>query len=226
MTAQELKLIIFDCDGTLVDSQHAIISAMQEGARLCQLPVPLPEDIRHCVGMSLEHCVHHLYPDLSAADSARLVDSYKDLFQQQRLQPDYEEPLYPDTDQVIQTLGQQDHLILAVATGKARRGLIHTLEYHQLDSYFSILKTSDDGPGKPNPHILLQALDETGISAQNALMIGDTVYDMQAGQRAGCHTCGVTWGYHSEQDLRLKGANQIIHTYPELIQLLSSWQWI
>ncbi len=225
-TSFDPKLIIFDCDGTLVDSQHAIISAMQQGADICHLPRPLAEDIRKCVGMSLENCAYTLYPDLSASLLKKLVESYKDIFHQQRLQADYEEPLYPEAETVIRQLAKYDHLILAIATGKARRGLDHTLAYHNLSDCFTLLKTSDDGPGKPHPHILLQALDETGIFSHNSLMIGDTTFDMEAGKRANCHTCGVTWGYHSEQDLHQKGADHIVHTYPDLLNLLSEWRWI
>jgi phosphoglycolate phosphatase len=108
---------------------------------------------------------------------------------------------------------------LAVATGKSRRGLDATLARHGLEGRFMALKTADDGPGKPNPHMLLDAMAETGVTPDSTVMIGDTVFDIEMASNAQVRSIGVSWGYHDPDELRAAGAAGVIDEFGELADM-------
>lgn len=222
MNDQSLRLVVFDCDGTLVDSQFSILSAMHAAWGAHGLDgAPDIAAVRRIVGLPLLESIARLHPAGTAADHDALVGFYKDAFFRQRQDPSHEEPLFPGTRSVLETLSRQGYL-LAVATGKSRRGLIATLERHGLLGLFDVLKTADDGPGKPNPDILLDAMGELGVAPQDTVMIGDTVFDIQMARQAGTYALGVDWGYHDPAELLAAGAHASIAAYGELIPWLNA----
>lgn len=214
-----MKLIIFDCDGTLVDGQHLIIDAMKTACDVCDVPYPGDEAIRQIVGLSLLEAISICHPDESEATHLALRQAFIDRFQQLRHQDDDNEPLFDGVRQVIGQLSRDGYL-LGIATGKSRRGLALTLKKHQLSEYFLTLNTADDGPGKPHPAMLLNAMKEAGVRTENTLMIGDTTYDIQMALAAKVHAVGVSWGYHDPIQLEQAGAEHILDHISQLRQIL------
>ncbi len=214
-----LKLAIFDCDGTLVDGQHMIISSMKQASEKCQIPYPGDEPVRRIVGLSLFQAITQIYPDLSEHDHNMLHKEFVEHFQYLRTLDDHHEPLYDGIRDAILMLKEMN-VLLGVATGKSSRGLKNTLMSHGLEDHFVTLNTADDGPGKPDPSMINVALADTGVERKNAVMIGDTTYDMVMAAQAGVRSIGVTWGYHPQEELIASGANHIISHISELIDLV------
>lgn len=218
--AKHTRLAVFDCDGTLVDSQHNIVAAMEEAWRAHGLtPVP-GEMVRRVVGLPLVDAIAALHPEGALEEHLRLSDVYKDAFRSLRMQADHHEPLYPGTAAALDALEQAGWL-LAVATGKSRRGLLATLSRHGLESRFIVLKTADDAPGKPNPDMLLDAMTETGAVPDTTVMVGDTVFDIEMALNARTGAIGVSWGYHEPAELVAAGAHRIIDDFADLAEAVA-----
>lgn len=210
-----LRLAVFDCDGTLVDSQHAIIAAMGAACEAHGYPRPTAAAVRRVVGLSLMDAVAGVVPEASKEELPRLRDSYADAFRELRDRDAVSEPLYPGALEALATLEARGWL-LGVATGKSRVGLLRTLERHDLEKRFVTLQTSDRGPGKPAPDLLLRAMAETGVRAADTVMIGDTTYDMLMARNAGTRAVGVSWGYHPVNELHKSGAHQVVDHFHEV----------
>lgn len=211
-----LKLVMFDFDGTLVDSQRAIATAMAaafEGAGLDPLA---REQVRRVVGLRLEQAIGDLAPGLSEAGVAAVARGYREAFGTMRASPDFDEPLFPGVREILAALGDRPEILLGIATGKNRRGLLHSLEHHGLANHFTVLKTADDGPGKPHPEILERAMAELGVPAAQTVMVGDTVFDMALARNAGAEAIGVAWGYHESEELLAAGAGCVVESFGEL----------
>ena len=209
------RLAVFDCDGTLVDSQHNIVAAAAAAWREYGLEPPSPSRVRRGIGLPLGEAVTRLRPGGGPAEIESLCTLYKQAFQTLRQQPDHMEPLYPGALQALEELAISGTL-LGVATGKSRRGLLNTLERHGLLDSFVVLKTADDAPGKPNPHMLLDAMAETGARPETTVMIGDTVFDMAMARSARTRAVGVSWGYHERAELATAGAHTVIDSFGDL----------
>ena len=145
-----------------------------------------------------------------------MVEYYKDAFSTIRKKKDYHELLYEGVKETINSLNSAG-ILLGIATGKSRQDLNTTLQRHELLESFVILKCSDDGPGKPNPRILLDAMKELGIDKRDAVMIGDTTFDITMACKAGTASIGVAWGVHHVKDLQNAGAHHIAQTMDELL---------
>jgi phosphoglycolate phosphatase len=212
------RLIVFDVDGTLVDSQHVILDAMASAFAAFGEPMPAREAVLGIVGLSLNEAMAALAPHLPAADTLRLADHYRDRFVAQRAAGGAEAhaPLYPGALAALERLGASPATLLGVATGKARRGLDHVLATHGLARFFVTAQTADHHPSKPHPSMLLAALAETGCDAASAVMVGDTEFDMAMGRAAGLATVGVSWGYHPRARLIAAGAGAVIDDFAEL----------
>jgi phosphoglycolate phosphatase len=213
------RLAVFDVDGTLIDSQHNIVASMERACERSGLAAPSPTAIRRIIGLSLLEAATILLPGTDPALLLRVVEEYKLAFQEMRTRADHFEPLFPGVMESLDAL-EADGWILAVATGKSRRGLLMMIERHGLAGRFVSLQTADDNPGKPHPAMLRRALDEAGARPTEAVMIGDTSYDMQMGRSAGVHTVGVGWGYHTPDELLAAGADLLVDTYPDLVAVL------
>lgn len=213
------RLVIFDCDGTLVDSQHHIVSAMHSAFAANGLGLPEADSVRRTVGLPLEVAIERLLLPIGLKALDDVVAAYKVAAVAQRLEPDHEEPLFPGLVPVLDRL-EAGGFLLGVATGKARRGLNFTLATHGLTERFVTLQTCDVVPaGKPAPDMVLQAMAETGAVAASTIVVGDTTYDMEMARNAGVPAIGVAWGYHDEQILLKAGAVKIIKDFGELPDL-------
>lgn len=215
MATSRPLLVVFDCDGTLVDSQHVIVACMLQAYAMHGLPAPEVAAIRRVIGLPLLECMARLSPEHAEERHLLLTEAYKDAFFASRQRPDHHEPLFDGALAALDRLEAQGYL-LGVATGKARRGLNAVLDRHGLARRFVTLQTGDQGPGKPHPAMLERAMAETGLRPEDVIMIGDTSYDMLMARSAGVHAIGVSWGYHPAEELRAAGAHSVIARFDEL----------
>lgn len=213
------KLVIFDCDGTLVDSQHIIIAAMQATLSSAGLPGEDDMRIRSTVGLSVREAIAALRPGEDEAALAELATIFKREFYRLRVEeaasPD---PLYAGTREILMHL-REAGFILGVATGNSRRGLNRVIEEHSLHGFFTTLQTADGHPSKPHPSMIQAAALEAGVETDACIMVGDTSYDMMMARSAGSLAVGVRWGYHSADELSAGGAHHLLDAFDQLASI-------
>jgi phosphoglycolate phosphatase len=213
------RLAIFDCDGTLVDSQANICMAMEHAFDEAGMAPPPRSAIRRIVGLSLFEIMRVLLPDAEETMQREMAERYRASYLTLRNNGLEHEPLYDGMAAVLSELDESGWL-LGVATGKSDRGLERCLDHHGIKGLFVTLQTADRHPSKPHPSMIYQALADAGAVAANAFMIGDTVFDIHMGRAGGCRTIGVGWGYHPLDELRAAGADQLVETMDELMAAL------
>lgn len=213
-----MKLVIWDIDGTLVDSHAIIMASMGAGMRAAGLP-PLPDRaVSAIVGLSLPVAVETLLPDADEATRARVTQGYRAAYSAARAGA--ESPLFPGARDLLGRLAARDGVLMAVATGKSRRGLDALLAAHDLAGLFVTTQCADDHPSKPAPGMVLACLRAAGTGAGDAVMVGDTSFDMQMAANAGVAAIGVGWGHHGPDDLRAAGARAVAADMAGLGRLL------
>lgn len=214
-----VSLILFDCDGTLVDSQHVIVETMNRAFRGQGLSPPTAEATRLIVGLSLETAMERLAPGRDAADYRQLTEAYKSEFSNLRLTEDFSEPMFDGAREVLDKLAGMD-ILLGVATGKSLRGLKMVLAHHGLEDRFVTLQTADFHPSKPHPSMIEKAMSETGAKPGSTWLLGDTSFDMEMAVAAGVRPIGVRWGYHPSQTLIESGAEMVLDQFEQLLVLV------
>lgn len=207
-----LRLALFDCDGTLVDSQLAIVAAMRAGFAAVGREAPEDLAIRRVVGLALVEAVAALLPADEPDLAVEIAEAYKAAFHDNRLHNRHPEPLFPGVREALDAL-EAAGCLLGIATGKSRRGLIGTLEHHGLLSRFVTLQTSDLLPGKPHPDMVHHAMAEAGVERDATVVIGDTTFDVLMARNAGVACVGVAWGYHRPAELLAAGAVTVVDAY-------------
>jgi phosphoglycolate phosphatase len=217
-----MQLAIFDCDGTIADSQHMIVAAMTEAFRVAALPAPPRESVVRVIGLSLEHAVRELLPEALHPRAAAIAEDYKNAFHALRDAGLPQEPLFPGMKAAIAHLHSQG-VRLGIATGKSRRGVRLLLEREGLGDMFDTIQTADTHPSKPHPSMIETAMAETGARAGETVMIGDTTFDMAMAVNAGVTAVGVAWGYHPVAALRESGAGLIVDDAPGLLAALKHY---
>lgn len=210
-----LKLALFDCDGTLVDSQHAIVAAMEAGFVAHGLTPPPPMAVRRVVGLPLVEAVARLAPRLDAPAHDAIAEAYKAAFYRNRLAGTHPEPLFDGAVAALDAL-EAAGFLLGIATGKSRRGLDATLAHHGLAARFVTLQTSDRVAGKPSPDMVHAALAESGAATEGTVVIGDTSFDILMARNARVRSVGVSWGYHDGAELLAAGADRLVDDYAAL----------
>lgn len=206
--SQPNRLALFDCDGTLIDSQHDIVEAMSRAFAAVKLEAPSRADILAIIGLSLPHAMARLVPGADDDFHHHLSEQYKVAFRAMRVEGGVGEPLYPGIADLIHELDEQGWM-LGVATGKSDKGLQICLTNHGLIDRFITLQTADRHPSKPHPSMALQAMVEAGSTPETTVMIGDTSFDILMAHNAGMRSIGVTWGYHSADELHDAGAHAV-----------------
>lgn len=214
------RVVIFDCDGTLVDGQAAICDTMDEAFAAAKLPAPDRNEVRRMVGLSLPQALRLLAPDADEDQHAVALEAYKTGYRERRVSGILEEPLYDGMTALIERLADAGWL-LGVATGKSDRGLHACLDTHGIKHRFITLQTADRHPSKPHPAMLEEALAEAGAKAADAVMIGDTTFDIEMARAAGVRAIGVAWGYHEPGELIAAGAVGVAQTMEELEELIN-----
>lgn len=203
-----VRLVLFDCDGTLVDSAAIIVSTMRHAFTSAGLPPPADEEVRAIIGLSLDLAIGRLATAHPEAPIARLVEAYKTSYRDHALSGAAPEPMFPGTVAAIDALDDPETL-LGVVTGKSRRGLDRVLAAHGLGGRFAVTVTADDAPSKPAPDMVLAAMAATGADPSGTVVIGDTTFDVQMARTAGASAIGVAWGYHPAAALVEAGAGAV-----------------
>ena len=211
-----MRLIMFDMDGTLIDTQALISENAAAAFASLGLPPPTPADVRSIIGLSLPVAMGRLLKTDDVDLIEGVVGQYRSLYKTSLEHDVDREPLYPGAREALERLKLLPDTILGVATGKGLTGVVRILGNHDLAGHFVTLQTPDHNPSKPHPGMLLRAMAETGADPASTVMVGDTTYDMELARAAGCRAIGVTWGYHPAEDLLTTGAGTLIHDYSEL----------
>ena len=216
MTA--LRLVIFDVDGTLVDSKAEIQAAMELAHETLGMNCPDAASIRAIVGLSLPEAFARLHPGATEKTAHRLSEEYRQAYFTLRTAPNAKEaPFFPGMRDLLDQLRREPSTLLAVATGKSRRGLDRLIAHHGLEGYFLSRQVSDDHPSKPNPSMIFAAMADCGVAPEDTVMIGDTSYDIEMARAAKVRSIAVGWGYHDPVTL---AADTIAQSAVELQQIL------
>lgn len=213
------RLVVFDCDGTLVDSQAAIVRSMEQAFAAARLTPPDRNAVRRIVGLSLPQALLRLAPDAADEQRAVALEAYKTSFRSARLDGSLEEPLYAGIEDLLRGLHRRG-AALGVATGKSDRGLHACLTRHGVHDLFVTLQTADRHPSKPHPAMLEAALFEASAAPADAIMVGDTIFDIAMARAAGVRAIGVAWGYHEPDELLEAGAVDVAESSAELERLI------
>ena len=217
-----MRLVVFDCDGTLVDSLFAIEHAMERAFAATGLEAPPAGAVRGIVGLSVPQAVAALAPGHPPETLAALDRAFRDASVAYRTaNPGENGRLYPGARAALERLDAPETL-MAVATGKARRGLEHVLDAFALRRHFTATQTADDAPSKPHPGMLANCERMTGIGPERTAMVGDTSFDMAMARAHGCTAIGVSWGYHAVETLLEAGAHRVIDDFADLDAALES----
>lgn len=205
------NLIVFDWDGTLMDSTEIIAGSIQAACRDLGLTVPSDEAARHVIGMGLAQALQYAVPDAPEALYEPLAERYRHHF----LSQDQLIPLYAGAAETVAGLHEAGH-VLAVATGKSRRGLDRALQSSGLGPYFSATRTADEAFSKPHPAMLLEIMEELEMQPGRTLMVGDTTHDLQMAINAGVDALGITHGAHPEDQLSALSPLAMLDDFHEL----------
>lgn len=217
-----LKLVVWDVDGTLVDSRASIFRGLQEAAVEVGLEAPTYEEVRQIVGLSLLEAVRHMRPDLTPDLAQAYAAAYKQMFVRMHADPDFHEPLYPGAEETLRRLKREGWL-MGMATGKSRRGIDRNTVVYNWGDVFDTSFCADDGPSKPHPHMLECNMVALGVDPHQTVMIGDTAHDIHMGRQAKVHTIGVSWGFHTADELKAAGADVIVHDFDQLNAALDAF---
>lgn len=215
------RLAVFDCDGTLVDGQADVCWAMERAFTRAGLPAPDSQLVRRIVGLSLPVAVRELAPDLAEDQARAVTEYYRSSYRARREEGLLDEPLYDGMAELLANLHGAGWS-LAVATGKSDRGLKACLKTHGIADLFVSLQTADRHPSKPHPAMLEAALFEAGAAPHQAVMIGDTSFDMAMARGAGVRAVGVAWGYHAPHELLEHGALSVATNISALAEALEA----
>jgi phosphoglycolate phosphatase len=211
-----MKLVVLDCDGTIVDSQAGIVLSMVHAFTALEMVPPTRDATLSVVGLSLPEAFAVLAPDADRATRAALAERYKSAFRDLKHDPSESEILFPSAKETIARLAARDDHLLGIATGKSRRGIDRLFDREGWHGSFATIQTADDHPSKPHPSMLQRAMLETDTVPEKTVMVGDTTYDMAMARSAGVTAIGVAWGYHTVADLEGAGAHLIIERFGDL----------
>ena len=205
-----MKLVVLDCDGTLVDSQNGICEAMTHAFTGFGLVAPTREATLAIVGLSLPEAFAVLAAEHDEGLRAQMVQRYKSAFLEIKRDPELHEPLFDGVAAAVEAFGARDDIVLGIATGKSRKGVERLFERERWAHRFLTVQTADNHPSKPHPAMLQAAMAEAGVTADRTVMVGDTTFDMEMARAAGTGALGVGWGYHSIDELHSAGAHGVI----------------
>ena len=217
----EPRLVLFDCDGTLIDSAGAILAAVRSAFAENGLPAPETPEVHAIIGLSLPHAMSALARDHPTAPHDALVAAYKTAYRRSVMAGSECEPLFPG---IAGALARMDDAgtLLGIVTGKSRRGLRRALDAHGLTDRFFVTRTADDAASKPAPDMVIQCLAQTGVSKARSVVVGDTVFDIEMGRSAGIRTIAVSWGAHEIAALEAAGADAVAYAAADLPRIVDA----
>ena len=217
---KNLKLALFDYDGTIVDSAGMIVQGAIEAFRMCGLPDPDPQKVRENIGRPLAVALDVYMPVDYMVTPEQISEAYRSWYAEQGRLGLQNEPLYPGMVELIHKLKSNDWLI-GIATNKSRVGLTNGLAKHNLSNIFDITLSTDENIAKPNPAMALRAMKELGVEEKYSVIIGDTINDIGLGVNSGITSIGVTWGYNDRKLLISAGANHLVDNAQDLSKLMN-----
>ena len=210
------KALLFDFDGTLANTAPGILSTMKETFRIMGLPIPDDDSIKQTIGLPLVKCVSTL-AEISDEEAEKGAEIYRELFPSCELT---QITIFPGVSQTLHELSEMG-LRMAICTSRGKNSLERILTRHGLLQMFETAVTASDNlPGKPAPDMVLTLLDRMGLKADEAIVVGDTIYDIRMGQGAGCRTIAVTYGNHSEQQLKTVDPDFIVNDFTAIPGLI------
>jgi phosphoglycolate phosphatase len=212
---KQFRLLIFDWDGTLMDSASAIVSSLQAACADLGLRVPPEQEARYIIGLGLNDAMAHLLPGVTPTVYPQVAERYRHYF----LARDAATRLFPGTEEAVRKLHASGHL-LAVATGKSRRGLDRALSATGLAEFFHCTRCADEGCAKPDPQMLEHVMTRLGVERRQTLMIGDTTHDLSMANAAGVAALAVSYGAHSKDELLACNPIACIEQCEQL------WRWL
>lgn len=218
-----MKLVLFDCDGTLADSFGLICEAMRKTFADANLAEPGDAATRAIIGLSLDRAILRLHPECPAPLLAAMVEGYRRNFRAMREDPAFGEALFPGIGPMLADLRSRDAVLLGLVTGKTRRGVRSIVEAHGLEDVFLAIRTADDCPSKPHPAMVLECCAELGVDAADTIVVGDAIYDVEMALGAGAEAIGVAWGAGSVEALLGAGASRVAADPAELRHLVDAW---
>ena len=217
---KNLKLALFDYDGTIVDSAGMIVQGAIEAFRMCGLPDPDPQKVRENIGRPLNVALDVYMPVGYTVTPKQISEAYRSWYAEQGRLGLQNEPLYPGMVELIHELKSNDWLI-GIATNKSRIGLTNGLAKHNLSNIFDITLSTDENIAKPNPAMAIRAMKELGVEEKYSVIIGDTINDIGLGVNSGITSIGVTWGYNNRKLLMSAGANHLVDNAQDLSKLMN-----
>lgn len=212
------KLVVFDWDGTLMDSLSRIVHSMQSAAVDLGIEPHTTEAVHDIIGLALDQAIARLYPGLSESGIRQMHERYAHHYVTGDQSPS---PFYAGVPELLQQL-HGSGVLLSVATGKSRKGLDRILKAHQVEPLFHSTRCADETRSKPEPDMLLEILDYHGVGLRDAVMIGDTEFDLEMAARAGVDAVGVTWGAHEVHRLLRHNPRVCVNSVDELSGWLCS----
>ena len=204
-----LRLAAFDLDGTLLDSANSIVTGVLACWEACGFPAPDKNHIRRIIGLPWEESICELLPGAGETEFAQIKAYHAEVASGERLHPSRKESLFPGIEEALDRVEEAGYL-LSIITSRSSGRLHKLLEANGIGERFITLKTTDNGPGKPNPFLMNQTLSELGVVKENAVMIGDTTFDMIMARSAGTAAIGVSWGVHESDELTQAGAHHVV----------------
>ncbi len=218
-----MKLALFDCDGTLVDSAGLIHEVMARTFVDFGLERISLDATKSIIGLTLDIAIARLMHQPHVDDRAQAMTAhYKKIYGGVRTEMNFREPLFDGIAPLIATLMSRDELLLGAVTGKSRRGLDQICASHGYEKTFFVSRTADDCPSKPHPAMVTECCSEAGIDAKDTVVIGDAIYDMQMAKSAGASAIGVAWGYASVPELIEAGADYIARTPHDILDWMET----
>ena len=214
------KLILFDYDGTIVDSAKMIVKGAIEAFRMCGLPDPDPNKVRENIGKPLATALDAYAPEGYEVNPEMISNAYRKWYAEQGRLGLQDEPLFPGMFKLINDLKINKEFHIGVATNKSRIALNNGLKKHNLMNIFDITLTMDEAKAKPDPDMAIQAMSMLNIEKKSTIIVGDTINDIGLGVNAGINSIGVAWGYNSIEMLRNEGADFIIKDSEELFDTI------
>lgn len=206
-----MKLVLFDCDGTLVDSAGLIHAVMAQTFADFGKPRPDMSQTKAIIGLTLDIAIARMLGRAHVDDEASAMAlRYKENYLPLKERAENPTPLFEGIAPLIEMLAKRDDVLIGAVTGKGRRGLLQVLESHGFIEHFIVSRTADDCPSKPHPAMVMECCHETGMVPADTVVIGDAIYDMQMAKAAGAKAIGVSWGYASVDDLWKAGADAVV----------------